>query len=106
MKRPSGGQSSGGRERRRRTDQTTVIRFRTEVEYANRAPHIITLRPTQIQNATPNQVAAHVVRELRRATLIEARAYFSTYRQRAPRSDRALANRLNVVINGIFYSLL
>lgn len=104
MKRPATGESSGGRQRRRLSNRA-VMRFRTEVEYANRAPHIITLRPTQIENATPNQIARHVVRELRRATLIEVRSYFSTYRRRAPRSDRALENQINVVINGIFLFL-
>jgi hypothetical protein len=56
------------------------------------------LRPTQIQNATPQQVAFWVVRRLRDATMAEVRRYF---RQRGQRV-RVEEDQIEVVINGIF----
>ena len=89
-------QNTGGR--RRRQVNRSVIRFRVETEYVNRVPHIVTLRPTQIQNATPRQVAMWVVRRLRDAAMAEVRRYF----RRIGRRGRVEEDQIEVVINGIF----
>lgn len=91
-------QNTGGRRRRRPTNRT-VIRFRIETEYVNNIPHIVTLRPTLIENATPRQIAMWVVRRLGDATLAEVRRYF----RRIGRRGRVDPDRIEVVINGILF---
>lgn len=86
--------SSNGR--RRRPRNRAVIRFRVDTEYVNRVPHIVTLRPTEITNATPQQVAMWVVRRLRDGTLAEVRRYF----RRIGRRGRVDEDQIDVVING------
>ena len=89
-------QNTGGR--RRRQVNRSVIRFRVETEYVRFRPHIVTLRPTQIQNATPQQVAMWVVRRLRDATMAEVRRYYRTIGRRL----RLEVEQIEVVLTWIF----
>ena len=73
----------------------TRIEFTTYVDRPRGIPHIISLRPTRIQNADHEQIAEHIVNLLLDAVTREVNAYNRW-------TERRILNRVTGGLNGIF----
>lgn len=90
MKRAAGGEE----ERRIRRRTPARYSFVTEVEYVNRLPHIVTVRPIQMPATVDvTSAARQIARRLIETTNSQTRTYLGRRRR----------FEMNIVLNGIFY---
>jgi hypothetical protein len=91
--------------RTRRRTTRTILEFRVDVETVDNVPHILTVRPTRLENAEPNQIAAAIVKLL----IDKAIERIRVYNRRLQRSERNrlrltrqnILNNISVILNGI-----